>query len=75
MGFRFRRLLLLHWWIYLSIATAGLLALYGVFRWASAAPEIDAEAGKECFRAEQDWRALRRAGPDAAPPQPAAFKK
>ncbi len=54
--------LIVFWWILIPIAAAALLVLYGLFRWASAGPEIDAEAAREHFRAEQEWRALRRAG-------------
>jgi hypothetical protein len=65
----------MHWWIYPILAAAALLALYGLFRWASAAPGIDADSDRERFRAEQDWRALRRSGVDASPPQAASIKK
>jgi hypothetical protein len=53
-----------HWWILIAIAVIVLLSLYGLFRWASAAPGIDVEADKEHFQAEQDWRGLRRSGID-----------
>jgi len=53
-----------HWWILIPIAAAVLLSLYGLFRWASADAAIDAEIARERFRAEQDWRGLRRSGID-----------
>ena len=55
------------WWILLAIATAAGLLLYGLFRWAAGAPEIDDETAKEHFRAEQDWRGLRRSGENVPP--------
>jgi hypothetical protein len=56
-----------HWWFLIPIAAAAGLLLYGLFRWAAAAPEIDDEIAKERFRAEQDWRSLRRSGIDLPP--------
>jgi len=53
-----------HWWILIAIAAAVLLALYGLYRWASADAGVDAEIAKEGFRAEQDRRALLRSGKD-----------
>ena len=60
-----RRVAPLHWWYLIPIAAVAGILLYGLFRWASAAPEIDEEIAKERFRAEQDWRSMRRAGSDA----------
>jgi hypothetical protein len=57
-----------HWWTLIPIAAAVLLSLYGLFRWASADAGIDDERAKERFRAEQDWRGLRRSGSDVTPP-------
>jgi len=56
-----------HWWILIVIAAAAGLLLYGLFRWSAGAPEIDDEIAKERFRAEQDWRNLRRSGHDVPP--------
>jgi len=42
------------------------MALYGLFRWASADPGIDAETSRQHFRSEQDWRGLRRSSIDPA---------
>jgi len=57
-----------HWWAWIAVAlaAAGVL-LYGLIRWAAGAPEIDDEISKERFRAEQEWRALRRSGENASP--------
>ncbi len=55
------------WWFLLAIAAAIGLFFYGLFRWASADPAIDAEAAKERFDAEQDWRGVRRSGDDTLP--------
>jgi hypothetical protein len=57
----------MHWWVLIPIAAIFLISLYGLFRWASAAPEIDLENAKQHFREQQDWRGLRRSGIDAAP--------
>ena len=54
------------WWVFIVIGAAVLLSVYGLFRWASADPGIDAENAKNRFRAEQDWRAARRPGGDGA---------
>lgn len=51
------------------MAATILLAVYGLYRWASADPEIDAEIAKEQFREQQDWRSLRRSGSDSTPPK------
>jgi len=56
-----------HWWILIPIAAAAALLLYGLFRWSAGAPEIDDQIAKERFRAEQDWRALRRSGENVTP--------
>lgn len=56
----------MHLWVWLAVAGSGTLALYGVFKWATADPGIDAEDAKEHFRAEQDWRAMRRSGSESA---------
>jgi len=56
-----------HWWIVIPIAAAIVVALYGMFRWASGDPKIDEETAREHFRSEQDWRGLRRSTIDPAP--------
>lgn len=65
---RLGSLVIVSWWILISIAAAVLLSLYGLFRWASADSGIDDEIVKERFREEQDWRGLQRSGTDATPP-------
>lgn len=50
------------WLVLLAAALAILALLYGLFRWASGDPEIDRQDTKQRFQAEQDFRALRRAG-------------
>jgi len=50
----------------IAIVVTGVVALYALFRWASADAGVDAEAAKERFRAEQERRAMRRSGNDAA---------
>ena len=57
----------MHWWMLIPIAAVIVITLYGLFRWASGAPEIDMENGRDHFREEQDWRGLHRSGIDAAP--------
>ena len=57
----------MHWWMLIPIAAVIGVFLYGLFRWASGAPEIDPEGAREHFREEQDWRGLHRSGIDAAP--------
>jgi hypothetical protein len=57
----------MHWWMLIPIAAVIVISLYGLFRWASGAPEIDVEEARERFRAERDWRGLHRSGIDAAP--------
>jgi hypothetical protein len=57
----------MHWWMLIPIAAVILISLYGLFRWASGAPEIDVEEVRERFRAERDWQGLHRSGIDAAP--------
>ena len=57
----------MHWWMLIPIAAAVVIALCGLFRWASGAPEIDLENVRDHFREEQDWRGLHRSGIDAAP--------
>jgi hypothetical protein len=57
----------LHWWYLIPIVAAAAILLYALFRWASAAPEIDEEIAKERFRVEQDWRSMRRAGNEVPP--------
>jgi len=56
-----------HWWILIPIAAAVVMALYGLFRWASGDPGLDEESGREHFRTEQDWRGLRRSTIDRTP--------
>jgi len=50
----------MHWWILIPIAAALLVALKGVFRWASRDGGIDADIARHHFRAAQDWRGLHR---------------
>jgi len=53
---------IMFWW---SLAAAVLLVpilFYGLLRWASSDPGIDREIARDRFRAEQEWRALRRSG-------------
>jgi len=57
----------MHWWMLIPIAAVIGISLYGLFRWVSGAPEIDAENARENSHAEQDWRGLHRSGIDAAP--------
>ena len=57
----------MHWWMLIPIAAVVVITLYGLFRWASGAPEIDVENASEDFREEQDWRGLHRSTIDAAP--------
>ena len=61
-GFAGRGEAQVHWWMLIPVAAAAGLLLYALFRWAAGAPEIDDEIAKQHFRAEQDWRALRRSG-------------
>ena len=57
------------WWVLIPVAALVSLLLYGLFRWASADPGIDAEIAKERFRAEQEWREVRRSGSESSPPK------
>ncbi len=57
----------MHWWMLIPIAVITLICLYGLFRWASGAPEIDLKNARDHFREEQNWRGLHRSGIDAAP--------
>ena len=57
----------MHSWVLIPIVAVIGIFLYGLFRWASGAPDIDVEDAREDFRAEQDWRGLHRSGIDAAP--------
>jgi len=58
----------MHWWLWLAIVLAGAaVLLYGLFRWAAGAPEIDDEIAKKRFREEQEWRGLRRSGENSPP--------
>ena len=60
----------MHWWMLIPIAAVIVVALYGLFRWASGAPDIDVENAREDFRAERDWHGLHRSGIDAAHHRP-----
>jgi hypothetical protein len=62
---RFWRLSIVFWWVLILVAASVPFLLYGLFRWASADPGIDAEIAKERFRAEQDWRDMHRSGSDS----------
>ena len=55
----------MHWWMLIPIAAVISITLYGLFRWASGAPEIDLENSREQFRKAQDWRGLHRSGIDS----------
>jgi len=55
----------MHWWVLIPIAAVVVVSLYGLFRWASGAPEIDVEDAREDFREEQAWHGLHRSGIDA----------
>ena len=57
----------MHWWMLIPIAAVIGISLYGLFRWASGAPEIDVENADEHFREDKEWRGLRRSGIDAVP--------
>lgn len=57
----------MHWWMLIPIAAVIVISLYGLFRWASGAPELEVEDARERFRGEQDLRGLHRSGIDAAP--------
>jgi hypothetical protein len=50
------------WWSLAGVLFVVPLLFYGLFRWASSDPAIDREIAKQRFRAEQDYRALRRSG-------------
>jgi hypothetical protein len=64
---RFGGWISMHWWVLIPISAVVGIFLYGLFRWASGAPEVDVESDREHFHAEQEWRGLRRSGIDAAP--------
>ena len=53
---------MLFWWALLAFGVAGVLLLVGSFRWISSDPGIERDVARADFRAEQDFRALRRAG-------------
>jgi len=57
----------MHWWMLIPIAAVIVISLYGLFRWASRAPDIDIENARDHFHEEQDWRGLHRSGIDEAP--------
>ena len=57
----------MHWWMLIPILAVIVMALYGLFRWASAAPDIDVENARDDVQADQDWRGLHRSGIDAVP--------
>ena len=57
----------MHWWVLVPMAAAAGLLLYGLYWWASGDPGVETERAKERFRAEQDWRGLRRAGGELTP--------
>lgn len=57
----------MRWWMLIPIATVIVISLYGLFRWASGAPELDVEDARERFRAEQEWHGLHRSGIEAPP--------
>jgi hypothetical protein len=50
------------WWGLLIFAVAVVISLWALLRWAFADPDTDREIAKNCFQAEQDFRALRRSG-------------
>jgi hypothetical protein len=57
----------MHWWVLIPVMAAAALLVCGLYWWASGDPGVDAERAKEQFRAEQDWRGLRRAGDEVTP--------
>jgi len=50
------------WWGLVVFVLVVPFLFYGFFRWASSDPGIEREFAKDRFRAEQEWRALRRSG-------------
>jgi len=52
---------MLFWWALLAFVVAGVLLLIGLFPWISSDPGIARDFSSARFRAEQDYRALRRA--------------
>ena len=48
------------WWGLLAFAA--LILLIRLCYWAFTDPDIDRDIAKDRFQAEQEWRALRRAG-------------
>jgi hypothetical protein len=50
------------WWGMLAIAVTAVAALLGLFHWILTDPEAAPAAAQDEFRAEQEYRALRRAG-------------
>jgi hypothetical protein len=57
---------LMFWWCLAAVVLAVPVVFLAVFLWSSGDPaidrEIDREIAKGRFRAEQEWRALRRSG-------------
>jgi hypothetical protein len=50
------------WWGLIAFTVALSFLLFWLFRWTSKDPGVTREIEKDRFRAEQDWRALRRSG-------------
>jgi hypothetical protein len=48
------------WWVLAAVLLVVPLLLFGLFYWASGDPGIDREIAKDRFRAEQEYRWLRR---------------
>jgi hypothetical protein len=56
----------MYWWVLIPMVAAVLLVC-GLYWWASGDPGVEVERAKERFRAEQDWRDLRRAAGEVTP--------
>ena len=50
------------WWALVAFGVAALFLLFRLFHWISSEPGIERDIASARFRAEQDYRALRRAG-------------
>lgn len=56
------------WWALLACGMAGLPLALGLFHWISKDQGIERERARARFRAEQDYRALRRSGKSTSGP-------
>lgn len=50
------------WWGLAIVVLVVPILFFGLFLWASQDPGIDREIAKDRFRAEQEYRGLRRSG-------------